>query len=140
MFGANGLVGYKDVPQMNGDAILVIKDGSGVGTVSYAQGKFSVIGTLNYLTVIGNNDCGICTLRCQCSTFNRTKLVWRYHISTSKIMVKRKYIVLHLLNKSVSQTCLTNWRANFLLSKNFLRHSINKNCICWGRCLYEHLP
>lgn len=56
MFGANGLVGYKDVPQMNGDAILIIKDGSGVGTVSYAQGKFSVIGTLNYLTVIGNND------------------------------------------------------------------------------------
>ena len=56
VFGANGLVGYKDVPQMNGDAILVIKDGSGVGTVSYAQGKFSVIGTLNYLTVIGNNN------------------------------------------------------------------------------------
>lgn len=56
VFGANGLVGYKDVPQMNGDAILVIKDGSGVGTVSYAQGRFSVIGTLNYLTVIGNND------------------------------------------------------------------------------------
>ena len=26
VFGANGLVGYKDVPQMNGDAILVIKD------------------------------------------------------------------------------------------------------------------
>ena len=56
VFGANGLVGYKDVPQMNGDAILVIKDGSGVGTVSYAQGKFSAIGTLNYLTVIDNND------------------------------------------------------------------------------------
>ena len=56
VFGANGLVGYTDVPQMNGDAILVIKDGSGVGTVSYAQGKFSAIGTLNYLTVIDNND------------------------------------------------------------------------------------
>ena len=56
VFGANGLIGYTDVPQMNGDAILVIKYGSGVGTVSYAQGKFSVIGTLNYLTVIGNND------------------------------------------------------------------------------------
>lgn len=41
---------------MNGDAILVIKDGSGVGTTFYAQGMFSVIGTLNYLTVIGNND------------------------------------------------------------------------------------
>ena len=56
VFGANGLVGYTDVPQMNGDAILVIKDGSGVGTVSDAQGKFSAIGTLNYLTVIDNND------------------------------------------------------------------------------------
>ena len=52
VFGANGLVGYTDVPQMNGDAILVIKDGSGVGTVSYAQGKFSAIGTLNYLTAV----------------------------------------------------------------------------------------
>ena len=41
---------------MNGDAILIIKDGSGVGTTSYVQGKFSVIGTLNYLTVIGNYD------------------------------------------------------------------------------------
>ena len=56
VFGANGLVGYTDVPQMSSDAILVIKDGSGVGTVSYAQGKFSVIGTLNYLTAIGNID------------------------------------------------------------------------------------
>ena len=70
MFGANGLVGYKDVPQMNGDAILVIKDGSGVGTVSYAQGKFSVIGTLNYLTVIGNNDLRyvLCAVSVQLST------------------------------------------------------------------------
>ena len=56
MFGANGLVGYTDMPQMNGDAILIIKDGSGVGTTSYAQGEFSVIGTLNYLTAISNYD------------------------------------------------------------------------------------
>ena len=56
VFGANGLIGYTDVSQMNGDAILVIKDGSGVGTTSYAQGKFSVIGTLNYLTILGNYD------------------------------------------------------------------------------------
>ena len=41
---------------MSGEAILIIKDGSGVGTTSYAQGEFSVIGTLNYLTVIGNYD------------------------------------------------------------------------------------
>ena len=41
---------------MRGDAILIIKDGSGVGTTSYIQGEFSVIGTLNYLTAIGNHD------------------------------------------------------------------------------------
>ena len=56
VFGANGIVGYTDVPQMSGEAILLIKDGSGVGTTSYAQGEFSVIGTLNYLTAIGNYD------------------------------------------------------------------------------------
>ena len=56
VFGANGLLGYTDMPQMNGDSILIIKDGSGVGTVSYAQGDFSIIGTLNYLTAISNYD------------------------------------------------------------------------------------
>lgn len=56
VFGANGMVGYTDVPQMSGEAILIIKDGSGVGTTSYAQGEFSVIGTLNYLTAKGNYD------------------------------------------------------------------------------------
>ena len=44
------------MPQMNGDAILIIKDGSGVGTISYAQDEFSVIGTLNYLTPKENYD------------------------------------------------------------------------------------
>lgn len=44
------------MPQMNGDAILIIKDGSGVGTISYAQDEFSVIGTLNYLTRKENYD------------------------------------------------------------------------------------
>ena len=56
VFGANGLIGYTDMPQMKGDAILIIKDGSGVGTASYAQGEFSVISTLNYLTAINNYD------------------------------------------------------------------------------------
>ena len=56
VFGANGLLGYTDMPQMNGDSILIIKDGSGVGTVSYAQGDFSIIGTLNYLTALSNYD------------------------------------------------------------------------------------
>ena len=140
MFGANGLVGYKDVPQMNGDAILVIKDGSGVGTVSYAQGKFSVIGTLNYLTVIGNNDLRYLYFALSVFNFQPYKTGMAIPHIYFKDYGKAKIYCPSLAEKSVSQTCLTNWRANFLLSKNFLRHSINKNCICWGRCLYEHLP
>ena len=50
MYGANGICGYTDSPAINGDAILIVKDGSGVGNVSYAQGEYSVIGTSNYLT------------------------------------------------------------------------------------------
>ena len=38
VFGANGLVGYTNTAQMNGDAILIIKDGSSVGTTKpFAQ-------------------------------------------------------------------------------------------------------
>ena len=50
MYGANGICGYTDSPGINGDAILIVKDGSGVGNVSYAIGEYSVIGTSNYLT------------------------------------------------------------------------------------------
>ncbi|WP_255499217.1 restriction endonuclease subunit S [Dysgonomonas sp. HDW5A] len=35
---------------MNEDSILVIKDGASVGRVQYVTGKYSAIGTLNYLT------------------------------------------------------------------------------------------
>ena len=50
VYGASGIAGYLDEYKCNEDAILVIKDGSGAGTVSYATGEYSVIGTLNYLT------------------------------------------------------------------------------------------
>ncbi len=50
VYGATGISGYKDDYAANEDAILM-KDGSGVGTVSFAKGMFSVIGTLNFLTV-----------------------------------------------------------------------------------------
>jgi type I restriction enzyme S subunit len=50
VYGANGICGYTDSPGINGDAILIVKDGSGVGNLSYAIGEYSVIGTSNYLT------------------------------------------------------------------------------------------
>ena len=50
VYGASGVAGHLDEYVCDKDSILIIKDGSGVGTVSHASGKYSVIGTLNYLT------------------------------------------------------------------------------------------
>ena len=50
VFGATGVSGYLNTPQVEQDSILIIKDGASVGNVKYATGKYGVIGTLNYLT------------------------------------------------------------------------------------------
>lgn len=50
VYSASGICGYTDLPEVTNDSILIVKDGSGVGTVTYASGEYSVIGTSNYLT------------------------------------------------------------------------------------------
>ena len=50
VYGANGVVGYLDGYNTSDEAIYIIKDGSGVGSVSYVKGKCSATGTLNILT------------------------------------------------------------------------------------------
>ena len=49
VYGANGIVGYLDNYNTEEEAVYIIKDGSGVGTVSYVTGKCSATGTLNTL-------------------------------------------------------------------------------------------
>ena len=49
VYGANGIVGYLDNYSTEGEAVYIIKDGSGVGTVSCVTGKCSATGTLNTL-------------------------------------------------------------------------------------------
>ena len=49
VYGANGIVGYLNNYNTEGEAVYIIKDGSGVGTVSYVPGKCSATGTLNTL-------------------------------------------------------------------------------------------
>lgn len=51
VYGATGITGYTETADINGESILIIKDGSGVGTVKFVTGKYSYIGTLNSLTV-----------------------------------------------------------------------------------------
>ena len=49
VYGANGIVGYLDNYNTEKEAVYIIKDGSGIGTVSYVTGKCSATGTLNTL-------------------------------------------------------------------------------------------
>ena len=50
VYGANGIVGYLDSYNTSDEAIYIVKDGSGVGSVIYAKGRCSATGTLNILT------------------------------------------------------------------------------------------
>jgi len=56
VYGASGIFAHFSQHHVNGDSILIIKDGSNVGKLQYASNKYSVIGTLNYLTA-KNNVC-----------------------------------------------------------------------------------
>ena len=51
VYGATGISGYTETADITGESILIIKDGSGVGTVKFVTGEYSYIGTLNSLTV-----------------------------------------------------------------------------------------
>ena len=50
VYGATGISGYTETADINRESILIIKDGSGVGTVKFVTGEYSYIGTLNSLT------------------------------------------------------------------------------------------
>ena len=50
VYGAIGICGYTDTPDVSGDGVLIIKDGASVGVTYFADGRYSFIGTLNRLT------------------------------------------------------------------------------------------
>lgn len=62
VYGASGIYGYTDQPMCTEPAILIVKDGSGVGSITFAEEPFSVLGTLNYLTA--KNSANIRYLYC----------------------------------------------------------------------------
>lgn len=49
VFGASGLIGKIDTYHQNKEYIAIVKDGSGIGRVSYMPAYSSVIGTLQYI-------------------------------------------------------------------------------------------
>ena len=49
VFGASGLIGKIDIYHQNKDYIAIVKDGSGIGRVTFMPAFSSVIGTLQYI-------------------------------------------------------------------------------------------
>ena len=49
VFGASGLVGYRDCFQSEKEAVAIIKDGAGIGRVSMLPKHSSVLGTIQML-------------------------------------------------------------------------------------------
>lgn len=49
VFGASGLVGYRDCFQSEKEAVAIIKDGAGIGRVSMLPKHSSVLGTMQML-------------------------------------------------------------------------------------------
>ena len=73
VYGATGLIGYTNNYAYNGESILIVKDGSSVGSLSYVNDHFSVIGTLNYLTAYEEHS--ILYLYYALMTFNFTPYI-----------------------------------------------------------------
>jgi type I restriction enzyme S subunit len=74
VFGAMGIIAYTSQYNVDGDSILVIKDGASVGRVQYAAGKYSVIGTLNYLTTKKNFSLKYIYYYLRCFNFDKFKV------------------------------------------------------------------
>lgn len=50
VYGANGIIKYIDTYEIDVPSISIVKDGAGVGRMQFHNGKYSLIGTLNYFT------------------------------------------------------------------------------------------
>ena len=49
VYGASGIIGYADTYRQDNDYIAIVKDGSGIGRVSFMPAKSSVIATMQYI-------------------------------------------------------------------------------------------
>jgi len=74
VYGATGIIAYTSKYDVEEDSILVIKDGASVGRVQYVTGKYSAIGTLNYLTAKKNFSLRYIYYLLRCFNFDKYKV------------------------------------------------------------------
>lgn len=96
VYGANGIVGYLDNYNTEGEAVYIIKDGSGVGTVSYVTGKCSATGTLNTLQAKEGYSLQYLYYLLKVFNFEPLRQVWLYLTYISRIMAKPSFFAHHI--------------------------------------------
>jgi len=74
VYGAMGIIANTSQYNVDEDSILVIKDGASVGRVQYVTGKYSAIGTLNYLTAKKNFSLRYIYYLLRCFNFDKYKV------------------------------------------------------------------
>lgn len=74
VYGATGMITYSPRYTVDEDSILVIKDGASVGRVQYITGKYSAIGTLNYLTIKNGFSLRYIYYLLRCFNFDKYKV------------------------------------------------------------------
>ena len=74
VYGATGIIAYSLQYTVGEDSILVIKDGANVGRVQYVTGKYSAIGTLNYLTAKSDFSLRYIYYLLRCFNFDKYKV------------------------------------------------------------------
>lgn len=139
VYGATGISGYTEAPDVNGESILIIKDGSGVGTVKHETGEYSYIGTLNSLTAKDGYCLKFIYFALQNFVLSHIKQEWQYHTSILKIMVKLKSIALLISCKLQYRSNSLTLRTRLILRNICCSTSYNRNIIYYRKCLYEHL-
>lgn len=134
-----GITGYTEAADVNGDSILIIKDGSGVGTVKYVTGEYSYIGTLNRLIAKDGYYLKYIYFALQGFSFEPYKTGMAIpHIYFKDYGRAKIYCPSYSCNTQYHNNLLVS-RARLMLKNECCPASYSKNLICYRKCLYEHL-
>ena len=93
VYGATGISGYTETADINGESILIIKDGSGVGTVRFVTGEYSYIGTLYF------KDYGKAKIYCPSFSL-QTLIAQKLSLIENKMEVEKRIILCYQLQRS----------------------------------------
>ena len=129
VYRATGISGYTETADINGESILIIKDGSGVGTVKFVTGEYSYIGTLNSLSAKDGYCLKYIYIALQRFNFEPYKTgmaiphIYFKDYGKAKISLLNVFLLLKIRYQSRNESYFTT------------KH---RNRTCYPKCLYKH--